>query len=135
VSEPTLALLDPTSVPFWEAATRHELFLQRCEDCGHHQLYPRPHCLACFGPVEWVASTGRGEIHSFTVIRQNFVRPFRDELPYVVALVDLDEGARLMTNVVGSAPEDVTVGARVRVRWLPVSDEAALPQFELEPLP
>jgi uncharacterized OB-fold protein len=65
------------------------------------------------------------------VIRQNPSRSFRHLIPFVVALVDLEEGPRLMTNIVGCAPEDVTVGAPVTVRFEPVSDAAALPLFEL----
>ncbi len=75
--------------------------------------------------------SGLGTVYSRTVIRQNPTRSFRHLLPLVVALVDLDEGPRLMTNVVGSDPDDVAIGARVRVRFEQVSDEAALPLFEL----
>jgi uncharacterized OB-fold protein len=81
--------------------------------------------------VEWVQASGRGTIYSFTVIRQNFSRSFKHLLPYVVALVDLDEGPRLMTNLVGSEPVDIRIGATVQVRFEPVSDEAALPLFVL----
>jgi hypothetical protein len=87
--------------------------------------------LQCRGAVEWVDASGRGTIYSYTVIRQNFSRAFRDLLPYVVALVDLDEGPRVMTNIVNCDPADVRIGAAVQVRFEPVSDEAALPFFEL----
>lgn len=122
---------DPESEPFWAATRRGELLVQRCTACGHCQLYPRAHCLSCRGPVEWTTSSGRGTVYSYTVIRQNMSRSFRHLLPYVVALVDLDEGARLMTNVVGCEPSDLRVGAPVQVRFEPVSEEAALPCFEL----
>jgi uncharacterized OB-fold protein len=122
---------DPESQPYWNATRDGKLLVQRCSAHGHVQLYARPHCLVCRSPVAWVEASGRGTVYSFTVIRQNFGRPFRDMVPYVVALVDLDEGARLMTNIVGCEPDDVTVGAPVRVRFDPVSDDAALPLFEL----
>ena len=121
---------DPESAPYWAAVNEGRLVVQRCTHCGNHQLYPRPHCLRCHSPVEWVEAGGRGTVYSYTVIRQNFSRPFRDRIPYVVALVDLEEGPRLMTNVVGCPPEDVRIGMAVRVRFEPVSDEAALPLFE-----
>ena len=105
--------------------------LQRCPRCGHCQLYARAHCLACRGPVDWVTSAGLGTIYSFTVIRQNPSRSFRHLLPFVVALVDLDEGPRMMSNIVGCDPADVVIGARVRVRFEPVSEQAAVPLFEL----
>jgi uncharacterized OB-fold protein len=122
---------DPESAPYWSATLDGRLVVQRCTSCGHHQLYARAHCLVCRSRVEWVDASGRGTIYSYTVIRQNFSRAFRDLLPYVVALVDLDEGPRLMTNIVGSAAEDVRIGDAVQVRFEPVSDEAALPLFEV----
>ena len=70
----------------------------------------------------------------FTVIRQNYSRPFRDWIPYVVALVDLEEGPRVMTNIVGCDPEDVTIGMRVVARFEQVSDEAGIALFEPEAL-
>ena len=69
-------------------------------------------------------------MYSFTVIRQNFSRSFRHLIPYVVALVDLDEGVRLMTNLVGIDPDEVRIGMRVRVRFETVSEEASVPLFE-----
>ena len=121
---------DPETEPYWRAAHEGRLLVQRCRSCGNHQLYPRWRCLRCRGEVEWVDASGRGTVYSFTVIRQNFSRSFKHLIPYVVALVDLEEGPRLMTNVVGCPPEDVRIGMAVRVRFEPVSDEAALPLFE-----
>jgi uncharacterized OB-fold protein len=121
---------DAESAPFWDALRDGRLLVQRCTN-GHHQLYPRPWCIRCRHAVSWVDAAGTGSVYSFTVIRQNFLKPFRDELPYVVALVDLDEGVRLMTNVVDCEPDDVTVGAPVRVRISPIADDASLPFFEL----
>ena len=120
---------DADSAPYWQAAREGRLVVQRCEVCGAHQLYPRDRCLACRGAVTWVEASGRGTVYSFTVIRQNHSRPFRDIIPYVVALVDLAEGPRLMTNVVGCAPEDVFVGMAVRATFEPVSDEAGIALF------
>jgi uncharacterized OB-fold protein len=80
--------------------------------------------------VEWVEATGRGTVYSFTVIRQNHSRPFRDWIPYVVALVDLEEGPRLMTNLVGCSPEAVRIGLPVRATFEAVSDDAGIVLFE-----
>ena len=121
---------EPEAAEYWAAARQGRLLVQKCEDCGHFQLYPRPFCLECRGPVSWVEASGRGVVHSFTVIRQNHSRPFRDWMPYVVALVDLEEGPRLMTNVVGVDPDDVTIGMPVRARFEVVSDEAGIALFE-----
>ena len=87
---------DADSGPYWAAAHDGRLVIQRCERCGARQLYPRDRCLVCRGPVEWVEASGRGTVYSYTVIRQNYARPFRDWIPYVVALVDLEEGVGLV---------------------------------------
>ncbi|HUI02916.1 MAG TPA: Zn-ribbon domain-containing OB-fold protein, partial [Acidimicrobiales bacterium] len=112
---------DADSEPYWSAAHEGRLVLQRCQRCGTPQLYGRDRCRACRGPVVWEEACGRGSVYSFTVIRQNYARPFRDQIPYVVALVDLEEGPRLMTNVVGCAPEDVRIGMAVRATFEAVS--------------
>lgn len=117
---------DPDSAPFWEAAAEGRLVVQRCAACGHAQLYGRAACTACHGvDVRWEDASGAGTVYTFTVVRQHFTRPFRDMGPYVVALVDLAEGARLMTNLVAVEPGDVRVGMAVRVRF-----EEGLPMFE-----
>jgi uncharacterized OB-fold protein len=76
-------------------------------------------------------ATGEGTVCTRTIVRQAYVEPFKSMVPYVVALIGLDEGPRIMSNVVGCGPEDVKIGARVRVLFEPVSDEAAVPLFEL----
>ena len=106
--------------------------IQRCTTCGNRQLYPRDRCLVCRGAVEWVEASGRGTVYSFTVIRQNYSRPFRDWIPYVVALVDLEEGPRVMTNIVGCEPDLVRIGMPVRAQFEAVSDEAGIALFSPE---
>ena len=119
---------DLEQVPFWDATGDGRLLVQRCVN-GHHQLYPRAHCITCREAVEWVDASGFATVYSFTVLRQHFSRSLRHLLPLVVALVDLDEGPRLMTNLVNVEPEDVRVGMRVEVWFEAVSDTAALPMF------
>jgi uncharacterized OB-fold protein len=124
---------DAESAPFWAATLEGRLLVQRCIVCGHAQLYGRAVCMNCHSSqLEWVAASGRGSIYSRTIIRQNPSRSFRHMIPFVVALVDLDEGPRVMTNVTGTDPEAITIGARVKVVFEPVSDDAALPLFELD---
>lgn len=124
---------EPEAAEYWTAARNGRLLVQCCQRCGNHQLYPRDRCIVCRGPVEWVEASGRGTIYSYTVIRQNYARPFRDWIPYVVALVDLAEGPRVMSNVVGCDPEEVHVGMAVRAsRFDVVSEEAGIALFEPE---
>ena len=121
---------DHDSEPYWSAAHEGRLVLQRCQRCSTPQLYGRDRCRVCRGPVVWEEASGRGSVYSFTVIRQNYARPFRDHIPYVVALVDLEEGPRVMTNIVGCAPEDVHIGMPVAARFEPVSEQAGIALFE-----
>ncbi|MHB8330025.1 MAG: Zn-ribbon domain-containing OB-fold protein [Acidimicrobiales bacterium] len=121
---------EPEAAAYFAAARDGRLVVQRCDACGAHQLYPRHRCLACRGPVSWIEATGRGTVYTFTVIRQNYSRPFRDWVPYVVALVDLEEGPRVMTNVVGCDPQDVHIGMAVRAHFEAVSDDAGIALFE-----
>jgi len=120
---------DHDSAPYWQALHDGKLLIQKCEDCGHYQLYPRDRCLVCRGPVAFVEASGRGTVYSFTVIRQNYARPFRDWIPYVVALVDLEEGPRLMTNLVDVDPEAVQVGMAVRATFEAVAEDAGIALF------
>jgi uncharacterized protein len=119
---------DPELDPYFAAAAEGRLIVQRCPD-GHTQLYPRPHCVVCRQAVEWVDASGFGTVYSFTVIRQSYTRAFRHLLPLVVALVDLDEGPRIMTNLVGVDHEAVEIGQRVEVWFERVSETAALALF------
>ena len=99
---------------YWEGCGRHELVLQRCGDCGALQHRPRAVCAGCLsGNIQHFVASGRGTVYTYTVTHQNGVPPFRDALPYVLAYVELEEGPRLMTNVVGCDPGDVEIGMAV----------------------
>ncbi len=123
---------DLDTAPYWEGAMEDRLRVQHCASCGRNQLYGRARCVHCHAAaLEWVDASGFGTVYSRTVIRQNPTRSFRHLLPLSVALVDLDEGPRVMTNIVGTDPEHVRIGARVRVVFEQVADTAALPMFEV----
>jgi len=105
--------------------------MQECADCGHRQFFPRAWCHLCgSGAVEWLESAGTGRVHTYTVIRRATELPvFAEDVPYVVAYVELDEGVRLCSNVVGCTPEEVEVGTPVEVTFDHVSEDLALPKF------
>jgi len=106
---------------YWEGCGRGELVLQRCRDCHSVQHRPRAVCATCLsGDVEHFVASGRGSVYTYTVTHQNGVPPFRDAVPYVLAYVDLEEGPRLMTNIVGCQPADVEIGLSVVVDFAPV---------------
>lgn len=102
--------------PFWDACNRNELLYQHCRSCDRPQFYPRAVCSHCSGcDLEWKTSCGLGVVYSFTVNHRAPNPAFEPDAPYVIALVDLDEGLRMMMNVQGCAPEAVRIGARVKV--------------------
>jgi uncharacterized OB-fold protein len=118
---------DGTERPFFEAAARGELRYQRCPACDHVQFYPRAACTACGADPEWATASGRGTVHTFTVVRQNFAKPFKDELPYVVAMVELEEGVRMMGSVTDCAPEDVHIGLELEAYAVECEEGLAVP--------
>lgn len=119
------------TVPFWEATRDRRLLLQWCPACEAHVWYPRENCPRCLGTDhEWREASGEGVVHAVTVLYRPGVPMMADRGPYTVALIDLAEGVRMMSNVVGCDPESVTVGMAVRLTWEPLSDGRNLPQFE-----
>jgi uncharacterized OB-fold protein len=123
--------IDEESKGFWEACQRHELYVQKCGACGVLRYYPRALCPTCLSDaVEWVLSSGRGTVYTYTVTYQNQANGFRDELPYVLAYVELDEGVRMLSNIIGCAPEDVKIGMPVEVSFDDVTAEVTLPKFK-----
>ena len=119
----------PTSRPFWEAARRHELSLQRCAACTSYIYYPRARCPHCFSDrLGWEHVSGRGKFYSYTVVRRASSRSFADQ-PYVLAIVELDEGPRMTTNI-EAEPHNVKVGMPVVVHFDDVTPEHTLVKFK-----
>ncbi|HJU28046.1 MAG TPA: Zn-ribbon domain-containing OB-fold protein [Candidatus Binataceae bacterium] len=118
-----------TSRPFWDAAKRHQLQLQRCAGCKAFIYYPRDRCPNCFSErLEWTPVSGRGKLYSYTVVRRASTRSFADK-PYVLAIVELDEGARMTTNI-EAPPESVKVGMPVSVYFDDVTPDRTLVKFK-----
>lgn len=116
---------------FWAATTAGRLLIQRCPACESHQFYPRVVCRHCGArDPEWVEASGEGAVFSYTVCHVPGAAGFGDLTPYAVAVVELAEGPR-MTAYVADDPEAVDVGAPVSVTFWRVSEDAALPVFEL----
>ena len=116
--------------PFWDGTRRHQLMLPACRSCDAVFWYPRHVCPICLGTdIEWRQAAGDGVVYAVSVQYRPGPRRDAADGPYAVALVELPEGVRMLTNVVGTPPEDVTVGQAVRVTWLPLSDGRNLPMF------
>ena len=128
-----LPVPDTDTKAFWEGCHAHELRGQRCTACGSFRWPPGPLCSICRSwDFEWVTLDGRGEVYSYVIVHHLVGQAFASEIPYVVAQVTPDgtNGAvRLTTNIVGCAPENVSVGMRVAVVWDDATDEISLPKF------
>jgi uncharacterized OB-fold protein len=104
----------PVSQPFWDALRNERVDLQRCDDCGRWVYYPRARCPACLSDhLTWTTVEGRGTVYTFTVAEQPTALPFADEVPQLLAVVELTEGVRLSTTLVGIAPDAIHVGLPV----------------------
>lgn len=122
--------IDEEMRPWWEAAQRHELYIQKCRDCGDLRFHPRALCTSCMSSnTEWVRCSGRGKIYTYTVTNQNGSAGFRDSLPYVLAWVELDEGVKLMTNIVDCPPAQVKIDMPVEAVFDDVTPDVTLVKF------
>ena len=122
--------ISPLTQPFWEAARAGRLEVQRCGSCGKLRLPPANVCDACLsGDVAWAAVSGRGTVWSMCEFHRPYFKGFADELPYNVTLVELDEGPRLYTNLVGIAYRNIEIGLRVEAVFEPVTDEITIVKF------
>jgi uncharacterized OB-fold protein len=119
----------PETKPFWDATAEGRLVLPRCAACEAFVWYPRAFCPRCGSAVEWVDASGRGTVYSFTVVHRGGQGPYRDAMPYVLAYVELDEGPRLLTNLVDCDVESLRIGEPVRAVFDPTGEGPALVRF------
>ena len=127
----------PEVKPFWDATAEGRLVLPKCLECQQVIWYPRPFCPACAASrVEWVPASGRGTVYSFTVNRrgQADLAAYRDAGVYVLAYVELEEGPRVMTNIVDCEPDSVRIGQAVEVVFHETGQGNALPRFRPQSL-
>ncbi len=127
-----LPVKQPESDFYWEKAQAHELWLRRCNACEHAYFYPRDFCPDCGSrDVSWVQASGKGTLHTFAIVHRAPVPAFRDHVPFVVAMVDLEEGPRIPTNLVDVEPDPahIHVGMAVEVAFADLTDEITLPVF------
>ncbi len=116
--------------PFWDAAREHRLVLQQCGDCGKTIFYPRafcPHCLS--DNLGWRNACGRGTVYSYTVVEANAPSAFAGDVPYVVAVIRLEEGVQMLSNVVGCELSQLRCDMPVEVAFEKLDDEFTLPRF------
>lgn len=116
---------------YWDAAREQRLVIRRCKACGELHFMPRYLCPSCWSDdLEWIDAAGTGRVHSFSVIRRASDPAFASRVPYVIALIELDEGPRMMANILGQDALSVGVGDVVKVTFEDRGDGALIPQFE-----
>lgn len=125
---------DPLTAHFWDSVNRGSLEIQRCDDCKSFIFYPRSLCPSCSSRnVRWTKVSGRGEIHSLTIVHRPTISAFKVDVPYVVAIIQLEEGCRMMSNVVDvkADPQLVKIGMPVEIVYDRVTDDTVLPKFRV----
>ena len=122
--------IQPYSQAFWDATKAHKLLIQRCDDCGTNIFYPRRDCPECWSQgLGWIEAKGTGEVYSFSVTYEGVEEMFVEDLPIILAWVDLPEGIRMNTNLLECEPEDIYIGMQVEVIYRDVTEDITLPYF------
>ena len=125
-----LPVIQPWSKEFWEGTKNNQLLIQECKKCGEKIFYPRKSCPECWSSeLGWAKASGRGKVYTYSTTLTGVEEVFAEDLPFVLACIDLEEGVRMMSRVVGCAPESVKVGMDVEVVFEPVTEEISLPYF------
>jgi uncharacterized OB-fold protein len=133
-SVPVKLIPTPTAetLPFWEGCNQGELRLQRCSDCGHIQFPPQSFCAACLaGNLAWFKASGSGTVLSYTVVHWSPNPAYAADAPYVLALIALEEGPRMLTNIVRTPPAEVRIGMATVVTFENCAPGIALPKFTI----
>lgn len=126
-----LPVVTEVNRPFWEGCRSGILRLQYCDRCQQHQFYPRLYCMHCgSNKISWVTASGLGLIYSYTIIHQNKSPEFVQNTPYNIAIIQLAEGPRMMSNIIGISPQDLRIGLPVKIIFDPVTDTISIPRFQ-----
>ncbi|MCW2831236.1 MAG: hypothetical protein JWP31_1928 [Aeromicrobium sp.] len=129
-----LPTIEDESRPFWDAAREQRFLIARCNACGLAHHYPRPFCPTCWSEdVVWEDASGRATLYTHSTVFMNDQPPFKEQLPYIAAVVDLDEGPRVMTKLVDVSPDDVQIGMPLVVDYEVLTDEITAPVFRAAP--
>ncbi|MDR3069908.1 MAG: OB-fold domain-containing protein [Propionibacteriaceae bacterium] len=117
---------------FWESAREHAVELQKCDECGYWRFYPGPVCHSCGSfAYTWTPISGKGKIWTYTVLYRARGNAYQDDVPIAIGLIELEEGAILMSNIIDCQPEDLKIGLEVIIDYGAINDEVTLPLFRL----
>jgi len=118
------------SEPYWGFCRKQELRMQKCQSCGHVRFPPSVICPRCWSlKHEWIKLSGRGQVWSWVIFHQAFYPGYADDVPYNTAIIELAEGPKLHTNVIGCSNEEISIGLPVEVVFEKVDEEVTLPKF------
>ena len=130
-----LPKLNSDTFPFWEGCRQHELKFQQCHDCGHVRWPPATLCPQCLSTqTTRLTSKGFGRIYTYAVYHVAYHPGFAADLPYIVAVVELDEGPHLLTNIIGCPTDGIKCDLPVEVVWEDIDERTTLPKFRPLPL-
>ena len=125
-----IPVMQPWSEEFWKGTKQHKLLIQECNDCNVKIFYPRKYCPECWSAnLGWSEASGKAKVYTYTTMMDMVEPKFWEDLPYVLAIVELEEGIKMMTRIVECEPETVSMGMDVEVVFEDISDECALPFF------
>lgn len=127
-----LPLPDADSKPFWESCRKHAMAIQQCIDCKEFRYPPRSLCPKCHSlDTQWKAITGKGTVYVALMMCRSYGPAWEADVPYNIALIELDERVRMWSNVIGCSPGEVKIGSRVSITYEDVTDSITLPKFRL----
>ena len=122
--------IQPFSRPFWDGTRARKLLIQHCCDCDALIFYPRRECPECWSTnLDWKESSGKATLYSYSITYEGVEEKFADDLPIILAWVDLPEGVRITTNIIDCDPDHVHIGMELEVAYRPLTDEVTLPFF------
>jgi uncharacterized OB-fold protein len=131
MSRPVIPSANFDTQPFWDGCGRGELLVQRCDACKAYRHPPSPICPACLSEKhQWVRASGRAKLYTFVVVRETRARGWDNMVPYVIAVVTLEEGPRMLTNLVNIAPETVAIDMPLEVTFEELDGTTKLPLFQ-----
>jgi uncharacterized OB-fold protein len=126
-----LPQIEPYTQAFWDGAKDGKLLVQTCMACDARIFFPRKQCPECWSTdLDWIEASGKGEIYAYSVTYEGVEAVFKEDLPIVLAWVDLPEGIRMQTNIVNCDPDTVEIGQQVEVVFESVTDDISLPYFQ-----
>ena len=130
-SQKPIPIMQPWTETFWKGTKQGKLLIQKCRECGSKVFFPKKLCPDCWSEsMEWVESSGKATVYTFTIMKDMVEPKFMGDLPYVLAMVDLEDGIRMTTRIVNCSPENVSIGMEVQVVFEDISPECALPVFQ-----